>query len=468
MRGPSRRFEGNQAISITDDVRPSGQQRHSSPLLGTHQRPNAQSLPPLVDVQRLAEEEDGRGVSCLMEDVEVSKDSRIRRLHAWNGVRIQTCRSENVAQRGPVPKIDDIGWPIHAKPVLPVNFELIEMVTQFEPDLKWLSHKELYESLRYSTMREAPNSEVTEEQLQELLHKGFIELSTKKPVGELFAPSMLFLVAEVSKRRRRVIHDCLAANALLPDPRPFNFVPINLLRQAIGPAKFAFQFDCANWFWQIPIKEDMRDAFAFRMGEKWFRPTVLPMGFKHSVRIAHAIVLWLVKKAAKQNSSFDVYIDNGIFWSTDRSQVATFRRTFLDLCSHFNVQLSECTEVTGQFMHRGIAFDLENNSMKLKETFVDKLKQKIRFTDLEKAYPWYWWRSLIATVVYGATILEHHASEMFHLKAFVRKHVATVPQKLLNLWSSAKTDFICAATKATENQQIAIFQTPCAVCAGLH
>ena len=121
MRGPSRRFEGNQAISITDDVRPSGQQRHSSPLLGTHQRPNAQSLPPLVDVQRLAEEEDGRGVSCLMEDVEVSKDSRIRRLHAWNGVRIQTCRSENVAQRGPVPKIDDIGWPIHAKPVLPVN-----------------------------------------------------------------------------------------------------------------------------------------------------------------------------------------------------------------------------------------------------------------------------------------------------------------------------------------------------------
>ena len=192
---------------------------------------------------------------------------------------------------------DAAAWPVHAKVVPPLSQALLNIVSQQQPSFDYLTTDSVFPTICEHIAPRWPHSELTKRDIDALQKADLIEPCDPKdlPTGYV---SYVFTVAEVSKQRRRVVHDTISANCLLPEPPLVSFRTIGGLQRLAAQARYACCFDFAAWFYQFPLAPCVRPFFAFRKDTETWQFTRMPMGFTHSVAIAQATSTYLACAAA--------------------------------------------------------------------------------------------------------------------------------------------------------------------------
>lgn len=373
----------------------------------------------------------------------------LKRYRQW-GARMSTSVDEQVrklwAWKNPATEMTEVerSWPLHAKQVARVTAEMLELGEQRSPSLRFLWDVQQYEPLMRLQRIRFPPSQVTEHEMQTLVARGFFE-ETVTPKAE--APSMIFTVAEKSKRRRRVVQDCLPQNLFLPKPERTVFTRLEELRTAVWRGTHAAVIDLAAWYWQIPLQEAVRDMFAFRVGNKFYRPTVLPMGFKYAVNIGHTLTTLLVDGVRKV--FIDVYID-GVLLIGDYDDVLRARQLLLSRAKKFGVTLSEDTGVRDKVVFRGVELDMAAKTVRLAQSFMDKMVYP------QRVDKWMTWRSAIGKAIYAMIAIGVPLTELVQPLRFAVRHTRTPPKKLVTGWLSMLRDWQVVVERIQKNAPRAV------------
>jgi hypothetical protein len=262
----------------------------------------------------------------------------------------------------------------------------------------------------------------------------------------------VFKVPEESKRRWRVVHDTLSSNVLLGDAPNPRFQKIRAVQDLVHKGEWGVSADWKAFYYQIPMAECVRDYFAIRVGDKFYRPTRLPMGFKWSVFIAQLITAEVVKRVRVLHS--DVYVDNVLCILKTESEAKKVKDTILRVCADMGITVGDI-QVGRKLIHRGMELDFEHKSVRIAERFTTKLKERA----LRSSGSWGEVRSLISMVVYGMQILRIPLGRIFHVFKFWGRNALTDPRKCVAMWSAAQKEF-------QENYQMLI-QNTAVLCVGL-
>jgi hypothetical protein len=152
----------------------------------------------------------------------------------------------------------------------------------------------------------------------------------------------VFTTAEPAKERERLIEHPIDINdATIGDLEKTTFLPQEERHNALllGDDTVTVDADCAAWFDQVGLAQEVRDFFTFMWRGQAWRLKVLPMGMRHSVAIAHT--------ATRQLLNFDwgsvwvePYVDN-IRFCGKREEVERVVAEFFARCKKVGVTLNE-------------------------------------------------------------------------------------------------------------------------------
>ena len=136
------------------------------------------------------------------------------------------------------------------------------------------------------------------------------------------------------------------------------------------------------FYYQIPLHQDVRNFFVARCGEKYFRPTRLPMGFSHSCDIAQSITSTILQRAIGACEFADVYIDGMCVGSDSLHKNEAQHRDLLADVKNAQIELSEDIGPSQLITYRGVEFDLLHSCFRLSEKFVSKFAARIADVNL--------------------------------------------------------------------------------------
>jgi hypothetical protein len=130
----------------------------------------------------------------------------------------------------------------------------------------------------------------------------------------------------------------------------------------------------------------------------------------HAAMVAHATTTAIVQLAIQRASAeyptatfaYDVIIDDASWSSCNEEACREVERQFDAICSDFNVTIGSKTPTSGLLVHRGVIVDLQAQSVKLRQSFIDK--HKARRDLLSRTPTFARCRSALGTLVYYATI----------------------------------------------------------------
>jgi hypothetical protein len=125
------------------------------------------------------------------------------------------------------------------------------------------------------------------------------------------------------------------------------------------------------------------------------------MGFKQAVTIAQLLINYACKKAGILNDEADTYVDNILIVGKDEFDGMEKLKKLCSVLTSMGITIGDVT--TGRVVeHRGMVMDFETKSVKLKQSFVEKIKQR-----LQSPTTWGDYRSLIGMVVHGLKFQRH-------------------------------------------------------------
>jgi hypothetical protein len=207
-------------------------------------------------------------------------------------------------------------WKLHCKNVGQFSMMALLDLPSKDPTIKeamtklneWLTRPEKYAKVPLPT-----------EILTARLPKAHINLMEKhgkaerSPAGSVEKSTYkVFTTAEPAKERERLIEHPIDINdATIGDLEKTTFLPQEERHNALllGDDTVTVDADCAAWFDQAGLAQEVRDFFTFMWKGQAWRLKVLPMGMRHSVAIAHT--------ATRQLLNFDwgsvwvePYVDN--------------------------------------------------------------------------------------------------------------------------------------------------------------
>lgn len=338
--------------------------------------------------------------------------------------------------------------PLHAPYVKPMNEQLILDAK------KWLSAERSH-ALDYLTNAELyppvpgipgnwPTSQLTNDEIVDMMYNDIVE----ECVSDDIFPAhfgYIFTVAEILKKRRRVVQDTLSANVLCQDPPKVQFTSIPRLKMCVHKGNYAVTFDVKAMYYQLLLSRKVRSAFRFKGPDgKTYRCKRLPMGFKWAVLISQSIMEF-VANCVTARVHIEVYIDNVLFVG-DRDQVRLARDQFLNACHYYSITLGEIGDVCQQLEFRGIQFDFAAKTVAISDKFVTKLNQRVEVATSQ----WADIRALISSVIYGLTI-QMKLHTIFHLLKFMARHACCSARTPVIWWTAAKEDFDRALASIRSN-----------------
>ena len=348
------------------------------------------------------------------------------------------------------------GWPPHAPRISVIPQETIAMVrndpfmSQQEKDLfDYLDKPETFAECERVHPR-MPPTKLALSDVEIIVTTGLFEYCSN-PVGAGY----LFDVREYTKKRRRLVHDSLTPNVMLPDAPNPHFRTVPELRAMVHKGRWAASLDMKCFYYQFLLHPSVRRYFAIEIDGVFYQPTRLPMGFKASVSIAQAFIKSMVRLSGVPLGDTDIYIDN-IMVIADTEEECRRR---LDLIHgtllRAGVVVGDIQQPARQVVHRGMKLDMEAKTASIKPEFIQKLEERI----VMQQGIWGHTRSLIGMMTYALQVLDVPLGSIFHVFKYWARNVETNVKKKVTMWAEAATEWETAMQIIRRNTPTRVQET---------
>lgn len=275
-------------------------------------------------------------------------------------------------------------WPLHAPHLDQIDLERLSEITRTGPyatdvdlAIRMLHDPTIWEPAGTLWEKELPKSRISKSQAAELVAAGI--LTPFK--GKAKAWGILSTKLEPQKQRLRPISDMLWSNATLPEARDVKFSTIEQQTQRLLQHTHTATTDFKGWYFQIPVGPLVQPYLCVNVGGDILAHTRGPMGHKWFVFIAHTFTRAL---AHTNQCQYDVIIDNVEFAGSEEN-VRTALHAFKQRCAYVGATLSEDSGVKTTSTFRGVEKDYEAKTLRLKETWAQKLNLRLKV--IEDASP---------------------------------------------------------------------------------
>jgi hypothetical protein len=342
-------------------------------------------------------------------------------------------------------------WPLHAPMINLINDEA------FSRAKSWLNNKELNsfgylkEEQKYLECEEKRNmldiavSRFEKGDVETLQRNELFECTTGKGSGYVFS------VGEKTKRRRRLVHDALLPNAVLPDPPNPGFKSIPEVKSMMKTRKFATAIDFKCYFYQFGLGKEVRKFFKVATKNETLQPKRLPMGFKWAVNIAQNMTKAITLEALGTLEGVDIYIDNVLITGETEKEVQQKQDRFVEVCNKWNVTIGSIEK--GKVVeHRGMQLNFEEKKVKLKAAFVEKFKERCKKLNME----WGKIRSLLGMVSYAFMVYGLPFGLLYNVFKVWARNVESDLHKVITMPKEAREEWHRAVILVLNNSPIKV------------
>lgn len=241
-----------------------------------------------------------------------------------------------------------------------------------ETAIEMLSHSEKHYGKDMPPEKLLHESDLTDNDLETFIKNGLLEEDPLVRGGGKMSP-----VGEQSKQRRRVIHDLLWLNATSPDPSRIQFHSIAELHLITETCSHAAALDMKCWFYQFVIDISLGRCCGIMYKGKRYRMKRLPMGLKHAVFIAQAVLRCLADTGV-DGVTASMYIDNVMFAGNCPIKINKARAIFIERCKWIRATIGDYgTEATTVVEFRGLTLDLGNKLVSMGPKFLKKFESRV-------------------------------------------------------------------------------------------
>jgi hypothetical protein len=308
--------------------------------------------------------------------------------------------------------------PLYAPAVEPLDFE--KLVEKMQEELR--GHPNTIEALRWAkqwlnqerapvTVSGCPVSKFEPHELAQMTTNALIRPTTGFTGNTHAYPTIEW---KKDAYRKRVINNTFGENAsriTASYTRPVHRIaPVTrmIARLCSRGRRFAASRDFKSFYHQFMVKAN-RFTFTAKDGRA-YSLLRMAMGHTDAAMVAHATTTAIVQLAIQRASAlyptatfaYDVIIDDASWSSCNEEACREVERQFDAICSDFNVTIGSKTPTSGLLAHRGVIVDLRAQSVKLRQSFIDK--HKTRRDLLSRSPTFARCRSALGTLVYYATI----------------------------------------------------------------
>ena len=279
-------------------------------------------------------------------------------------------------------------WPLHVAAVNVIDLDRMRTLaahTPLEKDcdiaIGILTETAYHEpsALPSST---CPPSHIPQRDVLIALESGIFELTTPSA-----AAHGLNIVPQENKQRRRLTIDLLPANVRDTDAPPVHFTPLEQLASALGECSWAASTDFKAWYHQLPLSPSVRAYHTFRAGDATLRLTRAAMGHKaNSLRgpdvYAHSSRKHGPCQVQSKHKTYFATLSstNVLFASQSQEKVDAAISRFKQRCSWVGATIGSTCETARKIEHRGLIYDLANNTRALKPSWLEKLIDRVNLT----------------------------------------------------------------------------------------
>ena len=251
---------------------------------------------------------------------------------------------------------------------------------------------------------------------------------------QLYGITLIHFIPEkldTPKQRLRHVSDTLSAN-LSALEATVQFRPIETLAtdianfaQSIKQDLVFIQLDLKTSFFQVAIPSARRNAFTvlttINNQLRAYRYKKLPMGYSRSCCIMQHILLGILDHTHSAGNIIlaDAYVDN-LLLLVPALQCHQITTHIQSIASKFHITIGELN--TGKSCtHRGVVFDIGNDSLSLAPTLVQKLLRRVDFVHVGLPITKLQIESLLSSITYADSILRiRPARPCFHMVHYLR------------------------------------------------
>jgi hypothetical protein len=289
--------------------------------------------------------------------------------------------------------------------------------------------------------------DLTPDQLQQTLAAGITE-----PAATLDRALRMhiFCLPEIAKKRWRIIIWTIDVNEYGVEIITIAFTSIAaLIDDHLNNTPYTFVADSAAAYNQFPLREEVRDYFAFASSIGPLRLKTIATGQRHCVAKAELfaraimritvlstlrgitvkdhtsgkVLCHMASGITEQQCATDTYIDNFKAASQDNLIVQLMALNFAKVCTHFGVTLNETSIIVSKsFEFRGIRFYEVDNSLhchvtektvrKAQNAIADLQKDDWTFADAESAF---------GVCVYASLVLRLATHRYYYVYKYFRR-----------------------------------------------
>ena len=346
-------------------------------------------------------------------------------------------------------------WPLHAPTGTLIPWSSIKkaekcpyLTAQERNSFGYLWDPDLFRDCALDHPR-AKSSVLSVDEVKKIIDNAIFE-TCDDPVGTGY----VFDVVEYQKQRRRLVHDALSANVMLPDAPNPRFLTIEEVQRMTLCGLYAATIDMKAFYYQFPLAQAVRKFFPILVDGRWLQPCVLPMGFKWAVVIAQAFMRFVAFTANIPATACDIYIDNILLVGSEKEVNKMFDRVIIVL-GKLGVTTGDVEQGT-VVTHRGMSMNFTAKTVALKASFVEKLRARMAGPN----QTWGQLRSIIGMVVYALMVLDKPLASIFHVFKFWARHVFTSPRKIVTMWRTSREEMDAAIVFSTRNTPLKIKTRP--------
>ena len=251
---------------------------------------------------------------------------------------------------------------------------------------------------------------------------------------QLYGITLIHFIPEkldTPKQRLRHVSDTLSANLSAPEAT-VQFRPIDTLAAAIAQLAQAatqelvfIQLDLKTSFFQVGIPSNRRNAFTvlttINNQLRAYRYKKLPMGYSRSCCIMQHILLGILAHIQSAGTVLlsDAYVDN-LLLLVPAHQCHQITTRIQTIASTFQITIGELN-IGKSCTHRGIVFDIGNDSLSLAPSLAQKLLRRIDFVHVGLPITKLQTESLLSSITYADSILRiTPARPCFHMVHYLR------------------------------------------------
>lgn len=260
-------------------------------------------------------------------------------------------------------------WPVHCPKVPELN---LASVLEAIPADYASRIAELKNQMEQTPQVRIPvrNSDVSQEVIRQMLETDTIE----EYVGPLAHNSVLFLIAEESKCRYRIITWPIVHNADISyewSSLAFQADPVDLAA-LVQEAEYGCSFDMKCSFYQIPCTGN----FIFQVGDRKYRMKRLPMGYVGSCEIVQLILqgIGALVKRAYPSVHYKVHVDNILFYDKQLSTMMAAEMYFLTLAMAFSITVGDVVKTSAVVNFHTLVLAFRSKTVQFSQKAMTKLK----------------------------------------------------------------------------------------------